>query len=119
MTPWLASHAPTGRSGSLRSGAPLHEWLPIVLPMLNEPANSQAYRLLQDVLPIELLAAPAGESDRPTSYRPELTAIGRFHPIFRFSPDEADNAAVWNKLSEIYWWAEGYRPKPAAEVLKD
>src|SRR5262249_39072101 len=50
---------------------------------------------LQDVLPVELLAAPAGEADRPTSYRPELTAIGRFHPIFRFSPDEADNAAVW------------------------
>src|SRR5262249_22829361 len=72
---------------------------------------------LQDVLPVELLAAPAGEAGRPTSPRRVLTAIGRSHPIFRFSPDEADNAAVWNKLSEVYGWAEGYRPKPAAEVL--
>jgi hypothetical protein len=39
------------------------------------------------------------------------------HPIFRFSPDETENAAIWGKLSEIYWFAEGYRLQPAAEVL--
>jgi Aerotolerance regulator N-terminal/von Willebrand factor type A domain len=72
---------------------------------------------LQDLLPVELLATPAGVAERPDSFRPELTTIGRFHPIFRFTPDESDNVAVWNKLAELYWWAEGYRPKPAAEVL--
>jgi hypothetical protein len=43
--------------------------------------------------------------------------MGRLHPIFRFSPDERDNEEVWNHLREIYWYAEGYRIKPAAEVL--
>src|SRR5262249_48565572 len=52
-----------------------------------------------------------------TGFRPELTATGRFHPIFRFSPDEAENTAIWKHLAEIYWWSEGYRVQPAAEVL--
>jgi hypothetical protein len=39
------------------------------------------------------------------------------HPIFRFSPDEKENDALWSSLPELYWWSEGYRVKPAAEVL--
>jgi hypothetical protein len=39
------------------------------------------------------------------------------HPIFRFSPDETENAAIWGRLSEMYWFAEGFRLQPAAEVL--
>src|SRR5262249_52228020 len=42
---------------------------------------------------------------------------GRFHPIFRFTTEEADNTAVWKNLAELFWWSECYRPKPAAEVL--
>ena len=28
-----------------------------------------------------------------------------------------ENAAIWNKLSPVFWWSEGYKLKPAAEVL--
>ena len=51
------------------------------------------------------------------SYRPELTPVGQMHPIFRFSPDEKENAEIWNGLKGMFWWSEGYQPKRAAEVL--
>jgi hypothetical protein len=75
---------------------------------------------LGDVLPIEVARdAPPEEPEggRPDSYRPELTPMGRLHPIFRFSPDEHDNEEIWDHLREMYWYAEGYHSKPAAEVL--
>jgi hypothetical protein len=72
---------------------------------------------LRDVLPIQVTGPPSAEEEYPFGYRPELTSTGRFHPIFRFSPDEAENTAIWNHLAEIYWWSEGYRIQPAAEVL--
>ena len=75
---------------------------------------------LADVLPIDILRPVAIEDaavPRTIGYRPELTPIGRLHPIFRFSPDERENEDVWNHLREMYWSAEGYRAKPAAEVL--
>ena len=61
----------------------------------------------------------AGRRTRSCSegYRPELTPAGRLHPIFRFSPDETENDDIWNHLREMYWCAESYRPKRAAEVL--
>lgn len=75
---------------------------------------------LREILPIEL---PAGQKAQEVDiaildgYRPELTPSGRVHPIFRFSPDERENDEVWNKLREMYFYAEGYTPKRAAEVL--
>jgi hypothetical protein len=72
---------------------------------------------LRDILPIELTGPPPAETDFIEGYRPEITSVGRFHPIFRFSPDEGENASIWNGLEEMFWWSEGYRPKPAAEVL--
>jgi hypothetical protein len=75
---------------------------------------------LADVLPIEVVRAdPPDDPDAPRTqgYRPELTPVGRLHPIFRFNPDEKANEDVWRHLREMYWWAEGYRVKPAAEVL--
>src|SRR5690349_19913248 len=54
MTPSLPSHAPTGKSGSVTSGARLHERLPTTLPALNVPANSQASTLLHELLPTVL-----------------------------------------------------------------
>jgi hypothetical protein len=75
---------------------------------------------LADVLPIDVSRdAPPDEPEggRPDGYRPDLTPMGRLHPIFRFSPDERDNEEVWNHLREMYWYAEGYHIKPAAEVL--
>ncbi len=76
---------------------------------------------LQDVLPIDLLAdrqppGPPGGYTEP--YRPELTPVGRMHPIFAFnSRDERENDEIWNSLKELYWWSEGYEAKRAAEVL--
>jgi hypothetical protein len=77
---------------------------------------------LKDVLPIDVIAdKPANDRDPEggivDSYRPELTAVGRMHPIFRFDPDEKANDEIWNRLRELFWYAEGYQPKRAAEVL--
>ena len=48
---------------------------------------------------------------------PKLTPVGRMHPIFRFSPDEARTTRSGTSCDELYWYADGYVPKPAAEVL--
>lgn len=75
---------------------------------------------LADVLPIQVLdAAGAEAADRqwPQSFRPQLTPVGRLHPIFRFTPDEAENIAIWGRLAELYWYASGFKLQPAAEVL--
>jgi hypothetical protein len=75
---------------------------------------------LADILPIDLTNASAEEEpdrDRVHGYRPELTPIGRLHPIFRFTPDDDQNGRIWDHLREMYWYAEGYQPKRAAEVL--
>jgi hypothetical protein len=72
---------------------------------------------LRDILPIQVVSPPAADTDLKGPFHPELTAIGRFHPIFRFSPDEGGNAAIWNHLAPMYWWSEGFRTQPAAEVL--
>lgn len=88
--------------------------------MIAGPRHSpQAWKdtVLRDILPIEVVGTPAPDADRPTGFRPEVTPTGRFHPLFRFSPDEAESADLWNRLPPLYWFAEGYRHKPAAEVL--
>jgi hypothetical protein len=72
---------------------------------------------LADILPIEVTGPPPPEEDRPDGYRLELTPMGRLHPIFRLSPDEAANQAIWQRLAPMYWWSQGYRLKPLAEVL--
>src|SRR5262249_14472373 len=73
---------------------------------------------LADVLPVEPSGVPPPEpEDRIEGFSPELTPVGRLHPIFRFSPDEGENAAIWQKLRPMYWWSAGYRTKPVAEVL--
>jgi hypothetical protein len=83
----------------------------------------RAYRNspLKDVLPIDITGEKNADADPEDglieSYRAELTPIGRMHPIFRFMPDEKDNDEVWAKLKEFYWYADGYVPKRAAEVL--
>jgi hypothetical protein len=72
-------------------------------------------------LPIDItgdrIAEMEPEDGLLDTYRPELTAIGKMHPIFRFSPDEKDTEEIWGRLKEFYWFADGYVPKRAAEVL--
>jgi uncharacterized membrane protein len=79
----------------------------------------QAYRdtPLADVLPVEAPTDVAGDRDQPDGYRIRLTPAGRMNPLFRFVPDEADNQAIWDRLSPMYWSAGPLKPKPAAEVL--
>jgi hypothetical protein len=73
---------------------------------------------LADVMPIEIKSV-GGSDDRehPDGYRLQLSPVGRLHPLFRFVPDEADNQAIWDRLTPMYWSAGAYKPKPAAEVL--
>ena len=51
------------------------------------------------------------------TYLPKATPLGRTHPLFRFVPDEADNAAIWESLKPFYWVSTGWRRKATAEVL--
>lgn len=90
-----------------------------LLMIAGERHSPHAYRdtPLKDVLPVEPSIPEQDEVDRTEGYRLELTPVGRFHPIFRFAPDEAENTTIWKQLPELYWWSEGYRTKPAAEVL--
>ncbi len=73
---------------------------------------------LADILPIEPLGkTPPEPPERAKPFRMELTPIGRLHSMFRFSSDEGENQAIWQKLAPMYWWSSGYRVKPLAEVL--
>jgi uncharacterized membrane protein len=92
-----------------------------LLMIAGERFAPSAYRNspLKDVLPIDITGERAEGADGEIfeGYRAELTPVGRMHPIFRFSPDEKDNDEIWSKLKEFFWYAEGYEPKRAAEVL--
>lgn len=77
---------------------------------------------LASVLPIEVdpsppTPLPQGERERTEGFRPEPTPVGLLHPILRLNPDETENRAIWKKLAPLYWYADGYKLAPAAEVL--
>lgn len=73
---------------------------------------------LADVLPVEPNPkVPVEPDERLDSYRLQVTPAGRHHPSFRFSSDDAENQAIMQRLAPMYWWSDGYRIKPLAEVL--
>ena len=77
---------------------------------------------LADILPVTTDATPQPRNvDEGASitegFRPKLTPAGRQHPLFRFSPDEAESTAIWNRLQPLFWSAKGYRRKPGTVVL--
>lgn len=73
---------------------------------------------IADVLPIELSMLPSSDDAvQPGEFRLRLTPVGQMHPLFRLAPDEMENRAVWDRLRPIYWSAERWKLKPAAEVL--
>ena len=45
--------------------------------------------------------ARRGAVVRTESYRPELTPVGRQHPIFRFSADDQKNEEIWNTQGNV------------------
>lgn len=91
-----------------------------LLTIAGEQFMPHAYRdsPISDVLSVEVASSTAPEiRDRSESYRVQLTPAGRMHPIFRLTPDEVDNQAIWDRLTPVYWSATAFKPKPAAEVL--
>jgi hypothetical protein len=91
------------------------------LMVAGEEFSPHAYKdtPLADILPIEVTGPQPAEPEEGWAepYHLEVTPVGRSHPIFRFAMDEAENSAICNRLAEMFWWSEGYRPKPLAEVL--
>jgi hypothetical protein len=93
-----------------------------LLMIAGERHAPAAYRdtPLRDVLPVDVTGERPGDAEeapRTEGYRPVLTPVGRTHPVFRFSPDEKENDEIYDRLREMYWWADGVVPKRAAEVL--
>ncbi len=81
---------------------------------------------LAELLPITQTEAAAKTGGPPSTppespitdtYLPKPTPLGRTHPLFRFVPDETENAKVWDGLRPFHWMSTGYRRKPSAEVL--
>lgn len=73
---------------------------------------------LAEVLPVEPNPkVPVEPDERLDSYRLQVTPAGRHHPVFRFSSDDTENQGIMQRLAPMYWWSEGYRIKPLAEVL--
>lgn len=76
---------------------------------------------LAGIMPVVVSGVPPKPTpeDQPLTegYQPKLTTAGAAHPLFRFHPDSARSAQIWQGLRPLYWYARGYRRKPAAEVL--
>jgi hypothetical protein len=75
---------------------------------------------LADVLPVAVSPAAGRPGEEPPlaeGFRPRITPAGRQHPLFRFSPDDAEASNIWNRLQPLFWSAKGYRRKPNTVVL--
>ncbi|HSQ56635.1 MAG TPA: hypothetical protein VLM40_12905 [Gemmata sp.] len=76
---------------------------------------------LAEILPViaDPNARPRGGDDATIAegYRPRVTDSGKQHPLFRFSPDASESAAIWQRLQPLYWFAKDYRRKPNTVVL--
>ncbi len=77
---------------------------------------------LAEVLPVipsdlPVVTRPTEEQPITEGFRPRWTPVGKQHPIFLLSPDEAESNRVWNQFQELLWYAKGYRPKPLTRVL--
>jgi uncharacterized membrane protein len=82
--------------------------------------NPHAYRNtpLAEVLPVEAdKDAPRGPAEWNEGYRLDLTPAGSLHPMFRLTPNQADNAEIWQKLSPMFWHSSGYKLRAGADVL--
>ncbi len=91
-----------------------------LLMIAGEKFLPHTYKLspLKNVMPIDLVGDREDRDKELTEgYRLEMTPVGRLHPIFRPVTSEKENEEIWGRLREMYWYAEGYVPKRAAEVL--
>jgi uncharacterized membrane protein len=91
-----------------------------VLFMAGAFHNPHSYKgtPLADIIPVQPLQDKAPpEVPRRDPMRPELTQSGRMHPIFRFTPNEGENAEIWEGLQPMFWNSSRYKIAPLAEVL--
>ena len=94
-----------------------------LLAVAGEQFNPVAYRgrPLEPLLPILLAGAsnPTADGGAVESYRPELTAEGLNHPIFRLDDDEAASRRIYDALAPSDWYFSAPRKQPAAVVLAE
>jgi hypothetical protein len=91
-----------------------------ILFMAGSAHNPHHYKNtpLADVMPVEpVRGEPLPDKPITERMRPELTAEGRMHPIFRFRPDDGENQRLWENLTPMFWSSTGYRPTPLATIL--
>ena len=82
--------------------------------------NPHQYRgtPLADIMPvIPLMDKGPPDFTRVENFRPQLTVAGRMHPIFRFSPEDAENLTILERLTPMYWYSSKYKITPGAQVL--
>lgn len=74
---------------------------------------------LEKLIPVRIDPDFTGsyETNLTKPYRPQLTDEGRRSRIFRFDPDPAVSARIFDNLPGWYWVARTLGPRPAAEVL--
>lgn len=73
---------------------------------------------LADVLPvIPLVDQGPADIARVETFNPQLTPAGRMHPIFRFTPDEAENLQILERLTPMFWYSSKFKTNAAAQVL--
>ncbi len=74
---------------------------------------------LEPLLPILLDDArnPSAVGAGLPAFRPNLTAEGATHPIFRFGDDVPASRRIWDDLPPLNWYFEAPKKQPAAFVL--
>jgi von Willebrand factor type A domain len=74
---------------------------------------------LEPLLPILLDDArnPSAIGAGIAAFRPNLTAEGATHPIFRFGDDVPASRRIWEVLQPLNWYFEAPKKQPAAFVL--
>lgn len=70
---------------------------------------------LGDILPVTVSPAAVEPSD--ASFVPRLTEAGQRHPLTRLTPDPAENAAWWSRLSAVDGTNRVTGAAPGASVL--
>jgi len=74
---------------------------------------------LREMLPVEFGVKNQEESPEgiASGYKLEITPVMMGHPLFRFLPEEKQNAEVWARLRDMYWYAQGVTLKKGAQLL--
>ncbi len=72
---------------------------------------------LEDVLPIIPLAQPVEPENREEKLRLDVSPAGWQNPIFRFTPNNNENASIMQRFAPMYFFSRGYKLQDRAEIL--